>query len=175
MKLLFLICLLVIGSACSYADAPASATSGGLMSLLPMLAFVAILYFLLIRPQQKRTKQHQALVASVKKGDKVVTNCGIMGTVSKVVSDQEVTVEIAPGVHCRFVKSSISGMISSSDTSSREISQQESSAKSDDSSEEIDGIKHTTDSTEDGPIAKKRIVKSSKATSVAKKKTDTKQ
>jgi preprotein translocase subunit YajC len=92
------------------ADPPAQ-SSNGFMSLLPMLAFIAILYFLLIRPQQKRTKQHQALVASVKKGDKVVTNSGIIAVVSKVVSDQEIVLEIADGVHCRFYKSSIANIV----------------------------------------------------------------
>jgi preprotein translocase subunit YajC len=96
------------------ADSPAAQSGNGLMSLLPMLAFVAILYFLLIRPQQKRTKQHQALVSSVKKGDKVVTSSGMIAVVSKVVSDQEVVLEIADGVHCRFYKSSIANIVNPS-------------------------------------------------------------
>lgn len=79
-----------------------------------MIAFVAILYFLLIRPQQKRQKQHQALIAAIKKGDKVVTNSGIIATVSKVVNDHEVILEIANGVHCKFVKSAISSVVNDS-------------------------------------------------------------
>lgn len=81
------------------------------MSFLPMVAFIAILYFLLIRPQQKRTKQHQALIAAIKKGDKVITSCGIIASVSKVANDQEVILEIADGVHCRFVKTSVANVI----------------------------------------------------------------
>ena len=94
----------------AFADA-GTAQSGGVMAFLPLVAFIAILYFLLIRPQQKRQKQHQELVSSIKKGDKVVTNSGIIATVSKVVSEHEVVLEIANGVHCRFVKASISNVV----------------------------------------------------------------
>lgn len=97
----------------AFADAGAT-QSNALTSFLPMIAFVAILYFLLIRPQQKRQKQHQALIAAIKKGDKVVTNSGIIATVSKVVNDHEVILEIANGVHCKFVKSAISSVVSDS-------------------------------------------------------------
>jgi preprotein translocase subunit YajC len=93
----------------AYADGGAQA--GGLMSFLPVIAFVAVLYFLLIRPQQKRQKQHQAMIAAIKKGDKVVTNSGIIATVSKILSEQEVVLEIAAGVHCKFVKSAISSVL----------------------------------------------------------------
>ncbi len=96
----------------AFADGASAAQAGGIMSFLPMIAFIAILYFLLIRPQQKRQKQHQALISSIKKGDKVVTNSGIIATVSKVVNDHEVILEIANGVHCKFVKSAISSVLS---------------------------------------------------------------
>ncbi|MDR0942846.1 MAG: preprotein translocase subunit YajC [Holosporales bacterium] len=102
-----------------------SSQSSGWMSFLPMLAFIAILYFLLIRPQQKKQKQHQALVSAVKKGDKVVTNSGIIATVSKIVNDQEIVLEIADGVYCKFVKSAVSNVLnkeqplSSSDASTK--------------------------------------------------------
>ena len=89
-----------------------SSQSGGIMSFLPMIAFIGILYFLLIRPQQKRQKQHQALVSAIKKGDKVVTNSGFIATVSKILNDQEIILEISDGVHCKFVKSAISSVIS---------------------------------------------------------------
>lgn len=94
----------------AFADGAAAQPGGGLMSFLPMIAFIAILYFLLIRPQQKKQKQHMALVASVKKGDKVVTNSGIIATVSKVLNEQEVVLEIADGVYCKFVKSTINSV-----------------------------------------------------------------
>jgi preprotein translocase subunit YajC len=96
----------------AFAD-EAAAKSGGLLSFLPFIAFVVILYFLLLRPQQKKQKQHQALVAAIKKGDKVITNSGIIATVSKVINDGEVVLEISNGVHCKFVKSTISSIVSS--------------------------------------------------------------
>ncbi len=98
----------------AFADA-GSAQSGGIVAFLPMIAFIVILYFLLTRPQQKRQKQHQELIASIKKGDKVVTSSGIIATVSKVVNDHEVMLEIANGVHCRFVKSAISSTMDASE------------------------------------------------------------
>ena len=94
----------------AFADA-GSSQSAGFMGFLPIIACVAILYFLLIRPQQKRQKQHQELISSIKKGDKVVTNSGIIATVSKVISEHEVVLEIADGVHCRFVKTAISDVV----------------------------------------------------------------
>ncbi len=98
----------------AFADA-GSAQSGGVLAFLPLIGFVVILYFLIIRPQQKRQKQHQELIASIKKGDKVVTNSGIIATVSKVVSEHEVVLEIASGVHCKFVKSAIASTVPSTD------------------------------------------------------------
>ena len=95
----------------AFADSAAASQSGGFMSFLPMIAFIGILYFLLIRPQQKRQKQHQALLAAIKKGDKVITNSGLIATVSKVLNDQEVILEISNGICCKFVKSAISGTI----------------------------------------------------------------
>ena len=95
----------------AYADAAPAAQSGGLASLLLPISLIIVFYFLLIRPQQKQRKQHQALIASLKKGDKVMTNSGLIATITKVVNDQEVLLEIANGVHCRFVKSAIINVV----------------------------------------------------------------
>jgi preprotein translocase subunit YajC len=97
-----------VGSA--MADGAASSSSG-LMSFIPMVLFIGIIYFLLIRPQQKRTKQHQALVSSIKKGDKVVTNSGIIGTIAKVLNEQEVLVEVSDKIFVKFVKSTIASVM----------------------------------------------------------------
>ncbi|MDR0695365.1 MAG: preprotein translocase subunit YajC [Holosporales bacterium] len=100
--------ILFIGNAL----ADGNTTKGdGWTSFLMLVAFIAILYFLLMRPQQKRQKQHQELVASIKKGDKVVTNSGIIATVQKIPNDQEIILEIADGVQCKFVKSTIAHKI----------------------------------------------------------------
>ena len=96
--------------------APAGDSSGGaagaLVSFFPFIAIFAIFYFLMIRPQQRRVKEHQATIAGVKKGDDVVTGGGIRGRVTKV-SDDEAEVEIAQGVKIRVVKSTISQVLSS--------------------------------------------------------------
>jgi preprotein translocase subunit YajC len=94
--------------------APASGaggTAGLLLGIAPWLLIFAIFYLLMIRPQQRRVKEHQAAIAAVKKGDDVVTGGGIRGRVTKVGED-EVEVEIASGVKVRVVKSTISAVIS---------------------------------------------------------------
>jgi preprotein translocase subunit YajC len=81
-----------------------------LMGILPWVLIFVIFYVLMIRPQQKRVKQHQATLAAVKKGDEIVTGGGIRGRVTKV-SDDEVEAEIASGVRVRVVKSTISHVL----------------------------------------------------------------
>lgn len=90
----------------AFADAPKAGQSG-FMAFLPMIAFMVILYFLLIRPQQKKQKAHQALIAAIKPGDKVMTGSGLLATVTKVLNDNEVMLEITDGVQCKFIKSAI--------------------------------------------------------------------
>jgi preprotein translocase subunit YajC len=85
-------------------------SAGMLFGILPWLLIFVIFYFLMIRPQQQRVKQHQAALAAVKKGDEIVTGGGIRGRVTKV-SDEEVEVEIAQGVKVRVVKSTISNVL----------------------------------------------------------------
>ncbi len=87
-----------------------SGTAGILIGILPWLAIFVIFYLLMIRPQQRRVKQHQASIAAVKKGDEVITGGGIRGRVTKV-SDEEAEVEIAQGVKIRVVKSTISQVL----------------------------------------------------------------
>ena len=84
--------------------------SAFLIGILPWLLIFIIFYMLLIRPQQKRAKEHQAEIASIKKGDDVVTGGGLRGRVTKV-SDTEVEVELAQGVRVRAVKSTISQVV----------------------------------------------------------------
>jgi len=86
-------------------------TAGLLMGILPWLLIFVIFYVLMIRPQQRRVKEHQAAIASVKKGDEVITGGGIRGRVTRVDTD-ELEVEIATGVRIRVVKSTISHVLS---------------------------------------------------------------
>ena len=93
--------------------APASGaggTAGLLMGIAPWLLIFVIFYLLMIRPQQRRVKEHQAAIAGVKKGDEIVTGGGVRGRVTKV-SEEEAEVEIAQGVRIRVVKSTISQVL----------------------------------------------------------------
>ena len=85
----------------------------GIASLVPLILVFAIMYFLLIRPQQKKLKEHQAMVSALRRGDQVVTAGGIVGRVTKVKdTENEVEVEIAQGVNVRVVRSTITTVVS---------------------------------------------------------------
>ena len=89
------------------------AGAGGMLSaFLPLILIFVIFYFLLIRPQQKRQKQHQNKLQAIRRGDKVLTGGGVFGTVSKVVDDNELQVEIAEGVKVRVARSMVADVIS---------------------------------------------------------------
>jgi preprotein translocase subunit YajC len=79
-----------------------------LTSIVPLVAVFAIMYFLLIRPQQQRMKQHKQMVQNVRRGDTVVTAGGIVGRVAKVKDDDEIVVEIADNTQVRVLKSTLS-------------------------------------------------------------------
>jgi preprotein translocase subunit YajC len=79
-----------------------------LMSLLPFVLIFVIMYFLILRPQQKRVKTHQEMVKNVRRGDTVITNGGLIGKVTKVVDDDQIEIEIADGVRIRQVRSMVS-------------------------------------------------------------------
>jgi preprotein translocase subunit YajC len=88
---------------------------GDLIGMLPFVAIFAIMYFLLLRPQQKRAKQHQEMVKGVRRGDVVVTSGGLVGKVTKVVDDDQIEVEVADGVRVRQVRSMIAEVRSKSE------------------------------------------------------------
>lgn len=81
--------------------------AGGIVSLIPLVLIFVVFYFLLIRPQQKKMKAHRAMVDALKRGDKVVTGGGILGTVTKVVNDAELQVEVAEGVRVKVLRHTI--------------------------------------------------------------------
>jgi preprotein translocase subunit YajC len=93
------------------AGAPAGGGMGGLVQLLPFILVFAIMYFLMIRPQQRKVKEHRAMVEGVRRGDQVVTSGGLIGKVTKV-ADNELEVELAPNVKVRVVRSTISQVVS---------------------------------------------------------------
>jgi preprotein translocase subunit YajC len=82
-----------------------------LMGMLPIALMFAVFYFLIIRPQQQKMKTHQDMVANLKKGDRIVTNGGIIGVVSKSTNDHEVSVEIDEKVTVQVVRSMIHAVL----------------------------------------------------------------
>jgi preprotein translocase subunit YajC len=79
---------------------------------LPLILIFVIFYFLLIRPQQKKVKDHKAMVDAVTRGDTVVTGGGLIGKVVRVIEDDKAEIEIADNVNIKIVKSSISAVLS---------------------------------------------------------------
>ncbi len=78
-----------------------------LIQLMPLFLIFAIFYFLLIRPQQRRAKEHREMVAAVQRGDKIISSGGVRGKVVKVIGDTDVEVEISSGVNVVMIKSTI--------------------------------------------------------------------
>jgi preprotein translocase subunit YajC len=86
-----------------------------LQNLLPLAAIFVIMYLLILRPQQRRAKQHQEMVKNVRRGDVLVTSGGLVGKVTKVVDDDQVEIEIAEGVRVRQVRSMVADVRSRSE------------------------------------------------------------
>ncbi len=96
---------------------PAYAQTGGgsggfdLVALMPLVLIFVVFYFLIIRPQQKKVKEHKVMVEALRRGDRVVTTGGILGTVVKVDGEREFTLEIAPGVRVRALRGMVAEII----------------------------------------------------------------
>ena len=101
---------------------PAFAQTGGagfgLANILPLVLIFVIMYFLLIRPQQKKAKAHREMVANLRRGDQIVTQGGVIGKIAKVKDDNEVEVEIAENIRIRVVRSTISQVVSKTEPAS---------------------------------------------------------
>jgi preprotein translocase subunit YajC len=105
----------------AYADtAPAASSAanpgaGGhgfdVLSFVPFILILIVMYFLLIRPQQKKMKQHADMVAALRRGDKVIIAGGIIGSIHKIVNNEEIMVEIAEGTYIRVLKASVSQVL----------------------------------------------------------------
>ena len=96
---------------------PAYAQSSGgfggwIAGFFPIILIFGIMYFLLIRPQQKKVKEHKAMVAALRRGDQVITQGGLVGKVTKVKEDDEIEVEIATGVKVRVIKTTVVNVLS---------------------------------------------------------------
>ena len=90
--------------------APGGLFGGGLLGMLPMIAIIGVMYFLMIRPQMKRAKEHKAMLEKLSRGDEVLTNGGVAGTVTDL-GDNFITVEIADNVRIRVQKGAIGNVL----------------------------------------------------------------
>ena len=92
----------------AYAQGAGGGGGDILIQMLPFVLIFAIMYFLIIKPQQTRVKQHREMISNVRRGDTVVTAGGVIGKVTRVKDDNELEVEIAEGTRIRIVKSTLS-------------------------------------------------------------------
>jgi preprotein translocase subunit YajC len=99
----------------AWAQMPFGGGGGGgeaLMQILPLVLIFVVFYFLLIRPQQKKSKEHKEMLGKLRRGDRVVTGGGIVGTVAKVPdSGDEISVDIAENVRVKVVRGTISAVV----------------------------------------------------------------
>ncbi len=92
--------------------APAGAPSAfDPMAFLPLVLIFIVFYFLLIRPQQKKMKEHKAMIDALRRGDRIVTAGGLIGTITRVVNEEEIVIEIAEGVRVRVVRATVSHVL----------------------------------------------------------------
>lgn len=123
----------------------------GLGGLLPLVLIFVVFYFLLIRPQQKKAKVHRETLSNLRRGDKVVTNGGLVGTITRVPNDTELMVEIADGVKVRVLRGMIAESLSKSDPApakSKDKDQEQADDQSEDQYED-DEAADDQDETED--------------------------
>ena len=99
-----------ITPAFAQAAAAGGDTNSMLMSLLPFALIFVIMYFLILRPQQKKVKDHAELVKNIRRGDTIVTSGGLFGKVTKVVDDEQIEFEISDGVRVRQMRTMIAGV-----------------------------------------------------------------
>ena len=95
----------------AYAQSMGGFLDGGMTGLIPIAGIFIVFYFLLIRPQQKKAKQHQEMLGKVKRGDRVVTGGGIIGTVTDAKDAAELQIEIASGVRVRVIRGTITDVL----------------------------------------------------------------
>ena len=93
-----------------------SGTGSGFAQFIPLILIFVIFYFFLIRPQQKRAKDHKAMVAALKRGDEVVTSGGIVGRVERILGEDKLDLLISENVTVRVVQSTIQNVLSKPDT-----------------------------------------------------------
>jgi preprotein translocase subunit YajC len=116
--------------------APAAGGGSMLLQLVPFVLILGIMYLFIIRPQQQKMKDHRALIASIKRGDTVVTSGGMVGKVTKVIGDAELQVELAENVRVRVIRNTISEVRTRGDVRDVEARRALSRADNDDDDED---------------------------------------
>ena len=111
----------------------------GLGGLLPLVLIFVVFYFLLIRPQQKKAKEHREVLANLRRGDRIVTNGGLLGTITRVPNDTELMVEIADGVKVRVLRGMVAESLSKSDPAPAKSKDKGKDSEQDDSDYDEDG------------------------------------
>ncbi len=99
-----------ISEAFAQSAAGGASTQSSLMSLLPLVLMFVVLYFIMIRPQMKRQKEHRAIIEALAKGDEVVTSGGLFGRVTKI-ADAVITLEVATGVEIQVQRSAVAQVL----------------------------------------------------------------
>src|SRR5215469_12116506 len=114
----------------AYAQGAGILDNQGALQFLPLVLIFVVFYFLLIRPQQRKAKDHKTMLDALRRGDRVVTGGGIIGTVARVENPEEVTVDIADGVRVRVLRSTISSVLAKPDpAAAREAAKQRDEAR----------------------------------------------
>jgi len=128
--------------------AGAAAQPGLFQSMMPLVLIFAVFYFLLIRPQQKKQKMHKEMLGTIRRGDRIVTGGGILGTVVKVMSDSELKVEIADGVKVRVDRGLVSSVIAKPEAADN-VTQDNEVDEADEATDTIDESKAANDEASD--------------------------
>ncbi|WP_114858915.1 preprotein translocase subunit YajC [Azospirillum brasilense] len=104
-----------VSTAYAQTAAPAAGGADMIVQFLPLILIFVVFYFLLIRPQQKKMKEHKGMLEAIRRGDRVVTGGGIIGTITKVGPEDELQVEIAENVRVRVMRSTVNLVLSKSE------------------------------------------------------------
>jgi preprotein translocase subunit YajC len=109
----------------AYAQSAGSGGAFDMLQLLPLVLIFVVFYFLIIRPQQKKVKDHRALIGALKRGDRVVMSGGLIGMVTKVDGERELTLQVADNVRVKVLRGMVAEVIARTDTSGGEAKEKE--------------------------------------------------
>jgi len=141
----------------AYAQAAGAGGSDMLVQFAPLALIFVVFYFFLIRPQQQKARQQRSMLDAIRRGDRVVTGGGIIGTVSKVINNDEVQVDIADNVRVRVIRSTISQVLARTEPVAAKDGKDKGASDADAASEEGDGATASPKTAEETPMWKKLL------------------